>query len=204
MNKILGESKIIAILRNIPLEKTIDIVSIAYSEGIKSFEVSLISKESINQIEKIKKHFDTKIIIGAGTVINTDLVKASLNVGVDFIFSPSSDEKVLDFCKTNSINLIPGIFSPSDVSLCLSYGYNLLKLFPANIFPLSYIRDLKGPFPQTEYIAVGGVNEKNYKNFLNAGYVGVGIGSNLFPKKFVLNNDWDSIRKIIVKYKTQY
>lgn len=54
MNKILGESKIIAILRNIPLEKTIDIVSIAYSEGIKSFEVSLISKESINQIEKIK------------------------------------------------------------------------------------------------------------------------------------------------------
>jgi 2-dehydro-3-deoxyphosphogluconate aldolase/(4S)-4-hydroxy-2-oxoglutarate aldolase len=100
--------------------------------------------------------------------------------------------------------LIPGIFSPSDVSLCLSYGYNLLKLFPANIFPLSYIRDLKGPFPQTEYIAVGGVNEKNYKNFLSAGYVGVGIGSNLFPKKFVLNNDWDSIRKIIVKYKTQY
>lgn len=201
MNKIFGENKIVAILRNIPLEKIIDIVNIAYSEGIKAFEVSLVSKDSIKQIEKIKKYFDTKIIIGAGTVTNVDLVKASLDVGVDFIFSPSSDEKVLDFCRANSINLIPGVFSPSDVSLCSSYGYNLLKLFPANIFPLTYIRDLKGPFPNTEYIAVGGVNEKNYKDFLNAGYIGVGIGSNLFPKELILNNDWESIRKIIAKYK---
>jgi len=200
MVKFFKENKIIAILRNIPFEKTIDVVKVAYLEGIKTFEVSLMSNKSIKQIEEIRNYFGTKIIIGAGTVVNIDLVKASLDVGTDFILSPSSDEKVLDFCRINSVNLIPGVFSPSDVSLCISYGYNLLKLFPANIFPINYIKDLKGPFPKTEYIAVGGVNEKNYKEFLNAGFIGVGIGSNLFPKEFISNNDWKGLQKNISKY----
>ena len=201
MKNVIKENKIVAILRNIPSEKILNIIEIAYLEGIKVFEVSLMSRESFNQIEQVKKYFGSKIIIGAGTVINTNLAEDALNVGADFLFSPSSDEKVLDFCKSKSIKIIPGVFSPSDISLCLSYGYSLLKLFPANIFPISYIKELKGPFPQTEYLAVGGVNENNYKDFLNSGFLGVGLSSSLFPKELVIKSDWDGIKNNISKYK---
>ena len=193
--------KIIAILRNIPSDKIVDLVETIYLQGIKVLEVSLMFEESFYQIEKLKKCFSSKMTIGAGTVLNAESAKKAMDVGSDFLFAPSSDREVLDYCAKNSIKFIPGVLSPSDVSLCLSYGYNLLKLFPANVFPLNYIKSLKGPFPTTEYIAVGGVNADNCKSFLSSGFIGVGVGSNLFPKELIANNDWEAIKQNISRFK---
>ncbi len=201
MLSIIKDEKIIAILRNIPSDKIVDLVEATYSQGIKVLEVSLMSDESFYQIEKLKKHFGSNMVIGAGTVLSVESAKKAMDVGSDFLFAPSSDREVLDYCATNSIKFIPGVFSPSDVSLSISYGYNLLKLFPADVFPANYVKSLKGPFPTTEYIAVGGVNADNYKSYLNSGFVGVGIGSNLFPKDLIANNDWEAIKKNISKFR---
>ena len=194
------KEKIIAILRNIPSDKVVDLVKAISLQGINVLEVSLMDEESFCQIEKIKKHFGSKMTIGAGTVLSVESAKKAMDIGSDFLFAPSSDRQVLDYCAKNSIKFIPGVFTPSDVSLCLSYGYKLLKLFPANVFPLNYIKSLKGPFPTTEYIAVGGVNGDNYNDFLSSGFVGVGIGSSLFPKELIAKGDWHAISKNIARY----
>ena len=80
---------------------------------------------------------------------------------------------------------------------CLKYGFSTLKLFPAGDLPEGYIKSLKGPFDQTDYVAVGGVNPKNIRSFFDRGFVGAGIGSNLIPKELAAKDAWDEAKAYV-------
>ena len=56
-------------------------------------------------------------------------------------------------------------FTPSEIAASLEYGYKTMKLFPAGAMPLNYVKSLKGPFDQGNYVAIGGVCPSNYKAF---------------------------------------
>ena len=86
--------------------------------------------------------------------------------------------------------MLPGALTPSDVTKCLKYGFSVIKLFPAGDMPKGYIKSLKGPLDETEYVAIGGVNRDNLADFIRQGYLGVGLGSNILPKEAVANRDW--------------
>ncbi len=190
-------SKITGIFRNIDESKIVKTAEILINNNINTFEVSYNSYDAVKQIKLLKKHYpDARI--GAGTILNTeDLKKITSETDPDFIFTPSVNEEVLDYSQKNNINLIPGVFSPSEVALCLNYGFNLLKLFPAENLPETYVKNLKGPFNKAEFIAVGGVTRDNILSFFKMGYLGVGMGSSLIKTDFLKNNDWESLDKHI-------
>ena len=190
-------SKITGIFRNIDESKIVKTAEILINNNINAFEVSYNSHDAIKQIKLLKEHYpDAKI--GAGTILNIeDLKKITSETEPDFIFTPSVNEEVLKYSQKNNINLIPGVFSPSEVALCLNYGFRLLKLFPAENLSETYVKNLKGPFNNAEFIAVGGVTKENILSFFKMGYLGVGMGSSLIKTDFLKNNDWDSLDKHI-------
>lgn len=190
-------SKITGIFRNIDESKIVKTAEILINNNIKAFEVSYNSHDAIKQIKLLKEHYpDAKI--GAGTILNIeDLKKITSETEPDFIFTPSVNEEVLKYSQKNNINLIPGVFSPSEVALCLNYGFRLLKLFPAENLSETYVKNLKGPFNNADFIAVGGVTKDNILSFFKMGYLGVGMGSSLIKTDFLKNNDWDSLDKHI-------
>ena len=190
-------SKITGIFRNIDESKIVKTAEILINNNINAFEVSYNSHDAIKQIKLLKEHYpDAKI--GAGTILNIeDLKKITSETEPDFIFTPSVNEEVLKYSKKNNINLIPGGFSPSEVALCLNYGFRLLKLFPAENLSETYVKNLKGPFNNADFIAVGGVTKDNILSFFKMGYLGVGMGSSLIKTDFLKNNDWDSLDKHI-------
>ncbi len=189
MKQAMIENPILAIMRNIPTEKVLNYVGAAIEGGVGFFEVALNSKDAYEQIKLLKKNFKN-IPIGAGTAITVERAKAAIEAGADFLLSPSTDEDVLAYCQKNQIAIMPGALTPSDVSKCLRYGFSVIKLFPAGDMPMGYIKSLKGPFDETEYVAIGGVKKGNMAQFFHQGYLGVGIGSNMIPKELVQNNNW--------------
>lgn len=199
MEKILSKSPIIAILRHIPIGDTIAYMNSAVSCGITAFEVALNSENALKQIRMLR---DTSpnILIGAGTCTTVEKCKQALDSGAQFFLSPAANADVLKYCSENNLPLLPGVMTPSDVELCVNHGYRFLKLFPAGDLPKGYIRSLKGPFDNTEYVAVGGVSPENMIDFFTCGFVGVGIGSNLFPKHFVQEQNWESATEYLNKY----
>ncbi len=197
MEQIFRKHKICAILRNIPLEKTIDYVTAAFKGGIRLFEVAMNSPHAEKQIQMLVERFGDKALIGAGTVINKELCLKAREAGAQFFLTPSVVIETLEFCASNNIKLLPGVLTPTDVSTCLSYGYSTLKLFPAGDMPKNYIKSLKGPFDNTNYVAVGGVRLDNISDYLSQGFIGVGIGSNLIPKDLVEREDWDKASLLI-------
>ncbi len=194
MKEIIAQHPIIAILRGVPLQHTLDYARTAFEGGIAAFEVALNSEHALRQIELLAGHFGPNAVVGAGTVTTVQRARAALAAGASFLLSPSANGEVLDYCAQNRVKLLPGVMTPTDVSVCVNSGFTVLKLFPAGDLPATYLRSLQGPFEDTEYVAVGGVGPENLTEFFAAGYIGVGIGSSLIPQALQCGDSWDKAR----------
>ena len=193
------EHKICAILRNIPTEDVLDYARAAFDGGIRLFEVALNSPDGYRQISMLRDAFGGQAAVGAGTALTASQILDARGAGAGFILTPSVSEEVLDCCRMHEIPLLPGVMTPSDVGLCVRYGFRTLKLFPAGDLPINYIQSLRGPFSDTQYVAVGGVGPENLMSFLDAGFLGAGIGSGLVPARLQKEKDWAAISKVIAQ-----
>lgn len=199
LKQVVCKNPLLAIMRNVPLDKTLPYAKAIFDGGVSFFEVALNSPHAIEQIVMLKKTFGEKAFIGAGTAITVERAKMAVQAGAQFLLSPSTDEEVLAYCQAEKIPMLPGALTPSDVTTCMKYGLNIIKLFPAGDMPKSYIKSLKGPLDGTEYIAIGGVTRDNIADFIRQGYLGVGMGSNILPKDAVASGDWISASEYVAK-----
>ncbi len=185
MREIVKENPILAILRGVDDEILFDYAEAIINGGVNFFEVALNSPGALTQISALKKRFGSSIRLGAGTAITVERAKAALEAGAEFLLSPSTNEDVLAFAEDSGIPMLPGALTPTDVSLCVRHGFYTVKLFPAASMPMNYVKNLKGPLDNTEYVAIGGVNADNMTEFIKNGYLGVGLGSNILPYEAV-------------------
>ena len=190
----MNKSRITGILRNVKKEDVLKAGEILIKHNIKDFEVTYNTKDSLEIVKMLKKEFP-EARIGMGTILNVEELKKAEESGAEFILTPSVNEEVLKYAGENNIELIPGVFSPSEVALALRYGFNYLKLFPAIDLPDSYINNLKGPFDKVEFMAVGGVEKDNITDFFKAGFKSVGMGSSLIKKSYLESKDWEKLEK---------
>lgn len=191
MRDLVREHPLLAILRGVPLEKTVDYADAVMNGGVSFFEVALNSPDAFRQIRLLRQKFGDRALVGAGTAVTPELAQKALDAGAQFLLAPSAPEDVLAFCSSRGVYFLPGVLSPTDVTLCLRYGFRTMKLFPAGDLPRGYVKSLKGPFDGTEYVAIGGVRPDNAREFLDSGCIGVGLGSNLIPRECVASGDWD-------------
>lgn len=189
---IVKKNSVLAIFRNIPSQILLDYADAVIEGGITFFEVALNSKDSLAQIRALREHCKDNCFIGAGTAITPQLAEAAIEAGAQFLLTPGTPVNVFEYCAENHIPLLPGVYTASDVALCLQYGIKTMKLFPAGCAPANYVKALKGPFDDTNYVAIGGVTPDNIPEFLKNGYSGVGLGSNLMPKEILESRNWDA------------
>lgn len=177
--------RLISIIRNIEPEYICDIAETLIDAGILCMEVSLSEPEkSFQCLEKLRKQYGTgKFLLGAGTVSTAEEVDRLKALDIPFFVTPGFDEPLVDYALGEGLDVVPGVFTPSDVQKAKNRGLSLVKMFPAGAMPASYIKDIKGPFPRMNFLAVGGVNIHNIPKFFAAGYVGAGIGSAIVPQQ---------------------
>ena len=192
MYEVFAQNPLLAILRNVPKEITLDYAGAIRKGGVKVFEVALNSPDALEQIAMLRKAYGDECLIGAGTAITVERCQAALDAGAQFLLTPGTPVDVLAFCRDHNVMLLPGVMTPTDVAVSLQYGFKTMKLFPAGDLPRSYVKDLKGPYDDTNYIAIGGVTPDNIPEFRAAGCLGVGLASSLMPKDKVKARDWDA------------
>lgn len=192
MYEIVSRNRLLGILRNIPLEKTLDYAQAAVRGGVAFFEVALNSPHALEQISLLREQLGERCLVGAGTAITVERCRAAMAAGAQFLLTPGTPLDVLSYCAAQKIPLLPGVMTPTDVAVCLEYGYRTMKLFPAGNMPAGYLKDLKGPFDDTHYMAIGGVTPGNIRQMLDQGYLAVGLASSLMPKEAVEAGDWQT------------
>lgn len=193
--------KLISIIREVEAYHALKIMEALKEEGITHFEVSL-SDENLGMecIKAAQKHFAGKDVkVGAGTVLRKAQIDKLASWEVPFILTPGFDEEIVDYALSKDMEILPGILTPTDVQKAVGHSLRLLKLFPADAFGYSYLKSLKGPFPEIDFVAVGGVTACNARSFLENGFAGIAAGSNLVPK-WATEKDIEAIRKTARKY----
>ncbi len=203
MYEIVKQNPLLAILRNVPLEMTLDYTDAVVAGGVRFFEVALNSPHALEQIAMMRKKYGESCLIGAGTAITVARARDALAAGAQFLLTPGTPLDVLEYCAGNDVLLLPGVLTPCDVATCLEFGFKTMKLFPAGAMPRGYVRDLKGPFDGTNYMAIGGVSPNNIGEFFEAGCIAAGLASSLMPKEAAARGDWqaaaDYVRALAAK-----
>ena len=187
--------RVCAILRHVAPEDTVPYALAAWAGGVRLFEVALNSPHALEQLALLRERLPEDAYLGAGTVLTPGDAEAARTAGARFLLTPAASEPVLEYCREEKIPLLPGVMTPTDVALCLQYGFRTLKLFPAGCLPPDFVKALRGPFDGTQYVAVGGVTPENLGEFLQRGFLGAGLGNNLFPREAVKSRDWEACRR---------
>ncbi|MBO1218198.1 bifunctional 4-hydroxy-2-oxoglutarate aldolase/2-dehydro-3-deoxy-phosphogluconate aldolase [Mammaliicoccus sciuri] len=181
------ETKLIAILRNANPNDILPIVETLYKAGIRAIEVTMNSPKALESIELISNEMKGKVVVGAGTVLDAESARLAILSGATFILSPTVDKDTIRMSKKYGAVSIPGALTPTEILEAYEYGGDIIKVFPTTSLGPEYIKDLQGPLPHIPLLPTGGVSIDNVTDFIEAGAVGVGLGSALVNTKVETN-----------------
>jgi 2-dehydro-3-deoxyphosphogluconate aldolase/(4S)-4-hydroxy-2-oxoglutarate aldolase len=131
--------------------------------------------------------------IGAGTVLNLELLQRALAAGATFIVTPVVNVEVIEECVRRKIPVFPGAYSPTEIMRAWELGATMVKVFPAETLGPSYVKAIKAPLPQVKLMPTGGVDLKTLGAYKKAGADGFGVGGPLFDRARVEAGDWNWI-----------
>lgn len=196
----LEKGTIVAIIRGVDPTEVIDIQEALLEGGINWVEVSLSEEEKgLECIKILNENFGNKIHLGVGTVTSIAQAKKAIDAGARYIITPGWDKELAKEIKKLNVEILPGVFTPGEIMQALNLGINVVKLFPASNLGTDYIKNLKGPFPNINIMAVGGVSLDNIRDYYKSGCTSFGIGSDLVPRG-ATKKDRENIKRNAQKY----
>jgi 2-dehydro-3-deoxyphosphogluconate aldolase/(4S)-4-hydroxy-2-oxoglutarate aldolase len=169
------------------------------SGGIPIVELTMTVPGAIEVISHLVRGAP-QLIVGAGTVWDTETARRCLDAGAQFLTSTGVDLQTVEFARQHNVVIFPGALTPSEVMMAWKAGVDFVKVFPcAQLGGAAYIKTLKAPFPQVPLIASGGVNQQNVADFILAGATAVGVGAHLIPKKAIELRQTHRIHELAVR-----
>ena len=168
----LVDNKILPVLVIHDQKKAIDLAKCLYDSGIRNIEIALRTDSSKKSVDNIVNS-QIPINVGIGTILTIDDLIFAKQVGANFGLSPSADALIIKKSIELDFNFIPGISTPTDISLAIKYGINKLKFFPAeNLGGMDYLNTINGPFKHLnlKYVALGGINQTNFTKYIKKLY----------------------------------
>lgn len=193
------DKKVIAIVRGVYGEDCLKLAQAIYAGGIELLEATFDQSNpdafhrTADTISLLTRQMDGKMIIGAGTVTSLETLELAKNAGARFIVSPDTNAAVIRATIDAGMISMPGAMTPTEIVTAHALGADFVKVFPTSGLGAAYIKAVCAPLNHIRMLAVGGVNEKNIAEFLNAGCVGAGIGGNLVNKAWIQNGEFDKI-----------
>ncbi|KPN71551.1 bifunctional 4-hydroxy-2-oxoglutarate aldolase/2-dehydro-3-deoxy-phosphogluconate aldolase [Neisseria sp. 83E34] len=194
--EILSAGAVVPVIAIEDLSTVVDLAHALVEGGIPTLEITLRTEHGIKAIELIKKEVPSAIV-GAGTVINGEQLKAVEHAGAEFAISPGFNIHFAKAAERSSIAVIPGIATPGELMLALEHGIDTLKLFPAEVVGgRTMLKALYGPFPQAKFCPTGGISLETASEYLKLPNVLCVGGSWLTPKDAVAAKDWAAITRL--------
>lgn len=179
---LIRSTRLIAVLRRVePQARLLERVAELAADGVCVFEITFDAPSAAEDLRACRRLLDGEgqrdAVVGAGTVRSPEMVTAAQAAGAAFAVSPSLDTNLVRRSIELGLPFIVGAYSPTEVDLAWQAGATFVKLFPASSLGPTHARELRGPFPEIECIATGGIDATNARAFLEAGCVAVGVGS---------------------------
>ncbi len=179
------ELPLIAILRGITPDQAAPVAQTLFAAGIRIVEVPLNSPEPLESIQRIAEALGDQLLVGAGTVLDTESVRQVKDHGGQLIVAPNTDPAVIRASSEAGLVTLPGAATPSEAFAALAAGADGIKIFPAEMITPTILASWRAVVPNhVPLIPVGGIDGNNMADYWLAGASGFGVGGSLFkPQK---------------------
>jgi 2-dehydro-3-deoxyphosphogluconate aldolase/(4S)-4-hydroxy-2-oxoglutarate aldolase len=165
--------------------------------GLPIIEVTFRTEEAVESIKRLTIELPD-LLVGAGTVLKVDQVKDAIKTGAKFIVTPGFNPKIVDYCITNEIRIIPGVNTPTMVEWALEKGLKVVKFFPANLSGgTNMLKTLAGPYPEMLFVPTGGITSETLIEYLKLSNVIACGGSWIVKKDLISSGKFDEIKNLI-------
>lgn len=192
--KELARQRVIGVVRAGEAALAYQMGAVLAQAGIRLIEITWDCPEAPAIIPRLQGAYPD-CWVGTGTILNLAAVRAALNVGVDFIFTPHTERELLHTSLAAGVPLVPGALTPTEIVHAYQWGAPAVKVFPvASLGGASYLRQLRSPLRHIPLIPTGGVTRANTREMLAAGAVAVGLSRDLFPEPWFSQRDWPGLR----------
>ncbi|HEX4167466.1 MAG TPA: bifunctional 4-hydroxy-2-oxoglutarate aldolase/2-dehydro-3-deoxy-phosphogluconate aldolase [Bryobacteraceae bacterium] len=164
--------------------------------GIPCVEITMTVPGALQALEQVAKRFGSKVLLGAGTVLDPETARACLSAGAEFFVTPSLNLRTIEFARRYSKAIFPGALTPTEIVAAWEAGADGIKVFPCSALGgAKYIKALRGPFPQIDFVPTGGVNLDTLAEFVRAGCSAVGVSGELVDAEAMKAGKYDVIRE---------
>lgn len=185
---------IVGIIRGMSEHDVTNILKVYYEAGLTTIEITMNTTGAEDMIKLAVEKYAGKLNVGAGTVCSEQDLDKALNAGAQFIVTPVINPRVIKIAVDKGIPIIPGAYTPTEIYNAWSLGAYMVKIFPATALGPNYIKDVKAPLNQIKLMPTGGVSIDNILEFKAAGANGYGMGSQLFHKAHIENQNWEGLK----------
>jgi len=170
---------VVAVVRAENSEKAKKIALACMEGGIDSIEITFTVPGAQKVIEDLAVEFGDKLLIGAGTVLDSETARIAILAGANFIVSPGFNLETAKLCNRYQIPYMAGCMTVTEMIAAMEAGVDVLKVFPGSAFGPDFIKAIKGPLPQAVMMPTGGVSIDNVDKWIKNGCIAVGVGGNL-------------------------
>ena len=200
------KTKIVTVIRGVYGKDLENLLSALFDGGIRAAEITfdqsgtVKDEETAREIKAAVKQMSGKMHIGAGTVLYEKQVNLAGGAGAEYIVSPDTNERIIRLTKDKGMVSIPGALTPTEAQTAFSAGADFVKLFPAGCMGKEYLKAVALPLSHIKFLAVGGINTGEIKDYLACGAAGFGISSGIVDKKLIAQGDFNAVARHAREY----
>ena len=164
--------------------------------GLPIAEITFRTAAAEDAIRAVSSELPS-VLVGAGTVLNTEQAARAIKAGAKFIVSPGLNPAVVEFCLENGVPITPGCSNPTDIDTALGLGLNVVKFFPAEASGgIKTLKAISGPFSMMKFMPTGGIDASTLNNYLSFGKVLACGGSWMVKPDFIKAGDFATVTRL--------
>lgn len=191
---------IVAVVRSAESAPLVDVCRALADGGVDVAEITFTVPDALDVLKAARKALGDRMLLGAGTVLDPETARAAFLAGAEYIVSPSLDLEVIAMARRYGKLVMPGCFTPTEITKAWQAGADIIKVFPAEVVGPAFFKAVRGPLPQVRMMPTGGVDLNTAASFLEAGACCLGIGSQLIDPKAVSSRKFELISEKAAKY----
>jgi 2-dehydro-3-deoxyphosphogluconate aldolase/(4S)-4-hydroxy-2-oxoglutarate aldolase len=176
----LREDRIMAVLRQIPVDHLVPLCDLLVEGGVRSLEITHDYERTTDDVALLAERYGTDASVGVGTTWTIEQAESAAAAGSTFCVIPGVDVATTQRSVELGMLTLPGVQTPAEIQTALCAGADVLKFFPADPPGAAWLAQVAPAYSQRPFMATGGVTTTNMAAFYDAGAIAVGMGDTLF------------------------
>jgi 2-dehydro-3-deoxyphosphogluconate aldolase/(4S)-4-hydroxy-2-oxoglutarate aldolase len=164
--------------------------------GVCAIEITMTTPNALEVIRDLRGKLGPRALVGVGTVLNAGIAEQAIAAGAEFVVSPIMRPDIARAAQAADRPVMLGAFTPTEAQAAFEAGSDFIKIFPSDVLGAKFIKAILAPLPHLRIIPTGIAKPEDVTAFIQAGCVGVGLGSMLIPQPALRDSNWVEITRL--------